>query len=164
MLDIETRLKKIPKKTKFAQLLEQKYHELVESLEHANKEILEAEEVSRSNRYLKLVPTGIQLHGVSRYKRQLKTMMTFLCYIKRHEIALFDAMTMPLYREPHFHKDSKEFFQAVRSVNVDKVRRMLGKDRLLAFQIDYVTCFSYRWARRRPTGRSSATPRKSSTC
>ena len=140
MLDIETRLKKIPKKSKFAQLLEQKYHELVESLEHANKEILEAEEVSRSNQYLKLLPTGIQLHGVSRYKRQLKNMLTFLCYIKRHEIPLFDAMTMHIFRVPHFHKDSKEFFQAVRSLNIDKVKRMLVKDRLLGFQIDYVPC------------------------
>ncbi len=140
MLDIESRLKKVPKKSKFAQLLEQKYHDLVEKLEHANKEILEAEEVSKSNRYLKLLPTGIQLHGVSRYKRQLKNMITFLCYIKRHEITLFDAITMPIYREPHFHKDSKEFFQAVRSLNLDKVKRMLSKDRLLAFQIDYVRC------------------------
>lgn len=119
-------------------MLEKKYQELIETLEQINKQKREENNSESKKPFLKLIATDVQLKGATRFKKCGRVAISFALYIKKHQISLDDALRYPIYRDPHFLKDSKEFFQAIRSQNLEKVRRMVSKDRLLLFQIDFV--------------------------
>ena len=71
-------------------------------------------------------------------KRMGRLVLQFVGYLRKHRLTVEEAMSLPIYRTPHFLKDSKEFFLYLRTGNLANVEKMIKIDRMLVFQIDYV--------------------------
>lgn len=136
--DIENRMPEFPVGSKNRIMMEEHVAELKQIIK-ANKE---AEELQVNkpggSKIFRLANLDFHAPGKKNMKRIGRAMMQFVSYIRQHRISLEDAINMPIYKEPHFLKDSKEFFMHLRTGNIDAVKKMVMMDRMLLFQIDYV--------------------------
>ena len=83
---------------------------------------------------MKLVGSShVRMYGSHNLKRIGRCVLDFIQYLKKYNISLMDALRYPIYREPHFLRDSKEFFMNVRQLNIEKVKSMAKNERMLLF-------------------------------
>lgn len=75
-----------------------------------------------------------------------KKMIRLAKYLQNHGILIEVAMNEPIYKVPHYHRLSKEFFINCRQGNYARCEALLSHESMLAHQIDYMGKTPIHWA------------------
>lgn len=75
-----------------------------------------------------------------------KNIVRLAKYLRAHNLNLKEVLSQPVYRVPHYHSHSKEFFINCRQGNRDRCEAMLRKFPILAHQIDFMGKTGVVWA------------------
>ena len=160
---LNQRVSKAPPGSKLKQILSEQKSMLEEQLKVLNTPAVGKDDPSASTDPTKQKSCiRMPIHESKfEYRMDLRRMgrlvLQFVAYLRKHRLTVEEAMSQPIYRTPHFLKDSKEFFLYLRTGNLPNVEKMIKLERLLVFQIDYV-CWKIdnRWERVQLTGQVSA--------
>lgn len=136
--ELESRLRHVPKDSKLHEILNSQRNQLRTDLEYSIKLEEKSQPKDDQTAFMKFVSNQGPIYGKRNLKKIGRIILEFVGYLRKHQIKLDDALTHPIYRQPHFMPDSKEFFLYVRSGNIELINKMVMQSRLYLFQIDFV--------------------------
>lgn len=131
---------------KVRKLLVEKYKCLEYQLQAVKTELSIHQPTGQVANLPKMLLRDYHIYNRNKLKPIGKAIIRFAKYLQNHQISLELVLNEPIYKVPHYHRQSKEFFINCRQGNYERCEAMLRHETMLAHQIDYMGKTPLHWA------------------